>query len=734
LKKLFLILFTSIAAADLARAQVAALPTTTPSPASSPSAKNAEAERVVVSAGAVEHSETDTVESVTVLSDTELKQQNVATLGDALANQPGIGASGFSPGASRPVIRGLADNRVRVLNNGTEVFDVSNLSPDHAPSVSPLLSQTIEVVRGPATILYGSGAIGGVVNILDDRIPVEAPPTRLSGEVDARFDSVDLERSGAMSLDLALTPHIILHADGSIFRTDSRHIPGFALDEQIQAELTPEQRAGRDFGQNPEGEVPNTFVRTKDFGFGASYVWDKGYFGVSYGEFLSIYGIPDDPEVDDPTVPPPHVRLDVTKRQVNVRSSIVDPLPGIGTMNFKFDYTDYKHDEIEDETIGSTFKTSGVDSRIEFVHQPLGLFEGSFGTQVFIKDLSILGADAFLQPTTTTEVAGFLFEEVKLGPVRFQFGGRIEHQNVEISSSDPTLTSLTSPSQKNQNFLPLSAAGGVVYDFAKDYVLALNLTYSQRAPTAEELFARGPHDATFQFLIGDPNLTEETSRGVDLSLRKTDGVVTGSISGFYNYFTNFIDFTPTADFEDGLRVFIYTPKTADFFGGEARIQFHLLPLTITKIADETVNDPKSVKSIVTHEAAEPQKNPNDLFLEFQSDYVHAEDVNTGEPLPRITPLRYSASLNYESERWTAKIEGQRVNRQYRTAEFETSTPGYTFLNVSLGYNFRAGPTYNNVYVRGTNLTNEEARDHLSFLKEVMPLPGRSILVGIRTAF
>jgi iron complex outermembrane receptor protein len=730
LKKLFLILLATAISGGIASAQVAVSPAPSPTPAK----KTAEAERVVVTAGAIEHSETDTVESVTVLNGVQLKQQNVATLGDALANEPGVAASGFSPGASRPIIRGLADNRVRVLNNGTEVFDVSNLSPDHAPSVSPLLSQSIEVVRGPATILYGSGAIGGVVNVIDSRIPVEAPVTTLSGEADARFDSVDLERSGAIALELAVTPHLVVHADGSIFRTDSRDVPGFALDERIRALLTPAQRNNDSFGNDPHGEVPNTFVRTKDFGFGASYVWDKGYFGASYNEFRSIYGIPDDPEVDDPTAPPPHVRLDVIKRQGNVRSSIVDPFPGIGAINIKFDYTDYKHDEIEDHTIGSTFKTSGVDSRLELVHKPLGPFEGSFGTQIFVKDLSILGEDAFLQPTTTTEVAGFVFEEVRVGPVRFQIGGRIEHQNIEIDSIDPTLTSLTSPDQKNQDFLPLSAAGGVVYDFAQDYVLALNLTYSQRAPTAEELFARGPHDATFQFLIGDPNLTEETSRGVDVSLRKTGGIVTGSISGFYNYFTDYIDFTPTGDFEDGLRVFIYTPKNAEFFGGEAKVDFHLLPLTITRIADQTVDDPKSVKNVVAKESSEAQKNPNDLFLDFRADYVHAEDADTGEPLPRITPLRYSASLNYQSEHWTAKIEGQRVNRQYRTAEFETSTPGYTFFNASVGYNFRAGPTLNNIYVRGTNLLDEEARDHLSFLKEVLPLPGRSIIVGVRTEF
>ena len=202
------------------------------------------------------------------------------------------------------MIRGQADNRIRVLNNGTEVFDVSNLSPDHAPSVSPLLSQSIEVVRGPATILFGSGAIGGVVNVSDTVIPVEQPSTALSGEVDGRFNSADLERSGAISLTLSPAKHWVFHGQFSFLRTDDRRIPGFALDERIRAGLTPAQAAGREFGENPEGTVPNTFVKTKDYAFGLSYVWDKGYVGASFTEFLSVYGVPDDPEVDDPTMPP----------------------------------------------------------------------------------------------------------------------------------------------------------------------------------------------------------------------------------------------------------------------------------------------------------------------------------------------------------------------------------------------------------------------------------------------
>jgi iron complex outermembrane receptor protein len=716
--------------ASIALAQEAVSTAATPRP--SPSPGTAEVERVVVSGGAIERSETDTAQSVTVLSENNLKLRTEPTLGDTLAAQPGISASGFTGGASRPIIRGQADNRVRVLNNGTEVFDVSNLSPDHAPSVSTLLSQSIEVVRGPATILFGSGAIGGVVNITDNLIPVEQPPEPISGEVDGRFDSTDLERSGAIALTLSPVQHFVVHAEGSLLRTDDRRIPGFALDERIRSELTPEQKQNDGFGGNPFGIVPNTFIKTKDFGIGASYVWDKGYIGASYNRFLSEYGVPDDPEVDEPGVPPERVHLKVRKDQYNVRSSVVDPLSWFSVANLKFVYTDYKHDEIDNETVGATFKTKGVDSRIELVHKPIGLFEGSIGSQIFYKELSVLGEEAFLQPSETLLVAGFVFEEVKLNPVRLQFGVRVEHDSISIDSSDPNLTSLTSPDQKDQEFWPISGAAGAIYDFAEGWQLALNLNYSERAPTAEELFARGPHDATFQFIIGDPNLDVEINRSVDLSLRKTAGIITGFISSFYTSYDGFIDFTPTGEFEDGLRVFIYTPKKAEFFGGEARADIHLLPLTITKMSEP--EDSKSVKNVITKGEATTEKNPNDLYLRLQGDYVHAEDADTGEPLPRITPLRYGASLNYESEHWTASIEGQRVSRQYRHAEFETSTPGYTFLNVSLGYKFRWGRTYNFVYVRGTNLTDEEGRDHLSFLKEVLPLPGRGVIVGARTTF
>jgi iron complex outermembrane receptor protein len=719
-----------LAAPLLAFAQDAVRPAASPTPAAT-----AETERVVVVGGAIERSETEKAQSVTILNENALKQKAAPNLGDTLSNEPGIAGSGFTAGSSRPVIRGQADNRVRVLNNGTEVFDVSNLSPDHAPSVSALLSHSIEVVRGPATILFGSGAIGGVVNVSDDLIPVEQPSTTLSGEFGGRANSADDERSGAFHLTLSPVKHIVLHGQFSYTQTDDRSIPGFALNERMRALLTPAQAAGRGFGENPDGTVPNTFVETKDYSFGASYVWDKGYLGASYTQFLSEYGVPNNPETSDPTMPPSPVHLEVDKRQFNARSSIIEPWPWLSNANAKFVYTDYQHQEVEGDEVGATFNTSGVDSRLELVHKPVGPFEGSVGGQFFYKELSVIGDEAFLQPTQTTQIAAFLFEELKLGKVRLQFGARVEHQSVHIDNADPLLTSLTSPDQREQDFLPVSGAAGLLYDFAEGWQLAVNGTYSQRAPTAEELFARGPHEATFQFIVGNPNLSEEKNIGVDLSLRKTSGVVTGSISAFYNHYDGFIEFAPTGGFEDGLNVFVYTPKTAEFYGGEAKADRHLLPLTITQTESQEATDPKSVKNIITRETnTEPRRNPNDLFLRVQADYVHATDLDSGTPLPRITPFRFTASLNYQGENWNATIEGQRVNAQDRVAQFERATPGYTFLNASVGYKFRTGPTYNYLYLKGTNLTNEEARDHLSFLKEVLPLAGRGVTVGFRTTF
>ena len=393
-------------------------------PASSGSTPVTQLEEVVVTASPLQRRAFDLAQPVSVLTGDALQLKLQPTLGDTLNGEPGIAASHFTNGASRPIIRGMTDYRVLILQNGTDVFDVSNLSPDHTPSVEPLLSQRIDVIRGPATILYGSSAIGGVVNVIDNSIPTHALFKMFDLELDSRYYSADTEFAGAFAVDFMPVNHFVLHVDGSLLTTDNVRIPGFALTPAIQAQLSPEQQAlGNQFGGNPKYVVPNTRVNTKDIGIGGSYVWDKGFFGVSFSQYASYYGVPDDPLVDDPNVPPTPVHLSVLKRRYSLHAGVVDPFRYFTNADLKFSYNDYKHLELDGTAVGSTFLTHGFDSRLELVHQSFGPVQGSVGAQLSWHFLSVLGEDAFLQPTNVWQAGLFAFEEIKLSPLRLQLGG-----------------------------------------------------------------------------------------------------------------------------------------------------------------------------------------------------------------------------------------------------------------------------------------------------------------------
>lgn len=689
-------------------------------------------DEVVVTGSPIGRSAFDLAQPVSTLSGAPLKLKLGPTLGETLSGEPGVAASSYTAGASRPIIRGLADDRVLVLQNGTDIFDVSSLSPDHNPSLQPLNAQSIEVVRGPATILYGSSAIGGVVNVLDRRIPTTVP-SPVAGEIDGRFSSGTMERSGSANFDLRATEHLVFHLDGTLLRTDNLRVPGRVFSPRIREGVGEVRRErGNQYGGYPEHLVPNTSIKSQDFGIGTSYIWDKGYLGFAFSQYLAEYGVPDggDP-LDDPAEFPARVKLDIHKRRYEVRSSIQDPLPWLSGANFKLSYTEYKHNELDDNIVGSTFKTHGLDARVELLHHAIGKLEGSLGFQGIYRTLGVYGDEAFLRPNQTATGAAFIFEELNLQPVRFQMGARVEYDRVHLGSDDPAFTSLTRGAETSRDFVPLSGALGVIYDFTKEANAALTVRYSERAPTAEELFARGPHDATFQYLIGEPDLPKEKVLGFDLSVRKRSGFVTGSASAFYNHFFDFIDFAGTGAIEDDLNVFQYAEKRADFFGGEGQMAFHFLPAHVPV----QKGDGKSVKEIVSQERTDGEMlNPNDLFLEVNASYVHAQDETTDHPLGRIPPLRFGAAVGYQSPAFGARIEVVRTDSQTRHAEFETATEGYTFLNASLTYTFRRGPLAYDFYVRGSNLTDEVARDHTSFLKDVLPLQGRSVTVGVRASF
>jgi iron complex outermembrane recepter protein len=703
MKKILTLSVTLIVGARMTTAQDTVAPPAASTPAPAP---HAETERVVVSSTPLGGELYEQVQPVTILSGEELKLRLEPTIGETLDGEPGVSSTYFGPGASRPIIRGLGEDRIRVLQDGLDPVDASTVSPDHAVTIEPLNVKIIEVVRGPATLLYGPNTVGGAVNVIDNRIPSERLSRALEGRAEGRFSSAEDLRSGAGIVELGLGP-IVIHLDGFKRETDNIEIPGFARSERLR-EIDPLPPGEKE----PKDVLPNSFTESEGGAAGASYVWDKGYFGVAYSGIDSTYG----------TVVEPDVTIGLEQRRWDARGAFQQPFLPIKSITYKFGYSDYTHTEFEGSEVGTVFDNTGYDGRIEIVHEKLGLFEGVFGYQTQKTDFSALGEEAFLPPVETERHAGFVFEEIDLNPFRLQFGARFDHQ------SNQSQTNLAFGPGITRDFDAISGSAGVLYVPSKDYVITLSLSYTQRPPTYIELFANGPHIATNAFEIGDPNLDLEESLGIDLSFRKKLGRITGAISFFYNRFDNFIVEEPTGEIRDGLPVFVFRGTDADFVGGELVIDFHL-------IEPFAAEEPGSGKDGKTVETLGYPGNPHGLHLETKADYVYTQDNSTGRSLPRIPPFRAGAALIYEwKDRFSARVEGQYAHEQDRTAEFELPTDSYFLLSASVTYRVPVGPVEFDIFLKGTNLTNEEARLHPSFLKDIAPLAGRGVLIGARTTF
>ena len=660
-------------------------------------------DEVVVTANRSDQTLFQQVQPATVLKGRNLQLKLQPTLGETLNSEPGVSSTSFGPGASRPVVRGLGDDRIRILQNGTSVLDVSNVSPDHAVAVDPLTIRSIEVVRGPATLLYGPNTIGGVVNVIDDRIPQERfAGTYPSGKFETSAGSADdlFSQSGAITWGAG---PLVFHLDGFNRETDDIEIPGHARSEALRkADPLP---AGT---PEPRGSLPNSATESKGAGLGASYVWEKGYLGFSYSGIDSTYG----------TVAEPDVTIDLRQRRWDMRSAVYSPASWISEINYKLGYSDYDHTEFEGSEVGTQFLVEGYDGRIELVHEKIGLFEGAIGFESQQSEFSALGAEAFLPPVQNQVNSVFFFEEIPLDPVRFQFGARYDRQ-----TNDTEANAAFGPSV-DREFNAFSTSAGIVYTPLEDYAVALAVAYTQRPPTYVELFADGPHVATGTFEVGDKDLGTEDSLSLDLSLRKRAGRVTGSVSAFYYRFNDFISLAPTGgtNSEDSLPIYAYRPIGANFWGAEIETTFHLLePMELAPVTDSKSPAPARISD-------------SQLDLTLRADYVHAEDRSTGEPIPRIPPFRMGAALDYSKGPFGAKLEGQYAAAQHRHADYELPTDGYFLLSASVSYDLKLGDLATTVYLRGTNLTNEEARQSTSFLKDISPMAGRGVIAGIRTEF
>lgn len=666
-------------------------------------------ETIVVASTPLQRTLFEQASPVSILTGEPLRLQLAPTLGETLAGTPGVSSTYFGPAASRPVIRGLDADRIRVLQNGVNTIDASATSVDHAVSFQPVVVESIEVVRGPATLLYGPNAIGGLVNVIDRRIPDERIERTVQGSVEGKYGSVNTERGGAFVLEGGLGG-FAWHIEGYKTATDDLHVPGFVRSARLR------ERDPLPDGEKEQRDVLlNSNLRTEGLSGGASYVWEKGYIGAAYSGFHTNYG----------TVAEPNVTIDMEQRRFDTRGAFYDPLPIIKAINYKFGYSDYEHTEFEGSAVGTTFKNEGYDGRLEITHAKLGPFEGTIGYQSEKSDFSALGEEAFVPPVETLTNSAFLFEEVTLGPVKLQGGIRYDHITAD-SDTAPRF----GPG-RNRTFDNVSGSLGVVWTPIDDYTIALSGSYSERAPTYQELFANGPHVATNAFEIGNPDLGVEKALGVDLTFRKKAGRVTGALSLFYTRFSDFIGEFATGDEvageEDVLPVYAFRGTDAEFWGGELETTIHLL----APVEGAAGPGGKSGKDLV--ETSQPV-DPHTLDLILKADYVHARDTISGDPLPRIPPFHGSVALAYGKGRFGARIEGQYAARQNRTSEFELATDSYFLLNASVNYRLGTGPVQWDAYVRGTNLTNEEARLHTSFLKDIAPLAGAGVTVGLKASF
>ncbi|PTR09498.1 iron complex outermembrane receptor protein [Nitrosospira sp. Nsp5] len=639
---------------------------------------------VVVTATPFENrSELDTAQPVSVLRGEDLRRKREASLGDTLSRELGVASSSFGPAAGRPIIRGLDGPRIRVLENGIGTLDLSAISPDHAVTAESLNASQIEILRGPATLLYGSGASGGIVNVVSGRIPNQLFKSP-KGDIEIRGNTATEERTGAFNATGSIGGRASWSVGGFKRKTGDYHIPG---------------RADESNPSSKKGIVENSAIDSDGISAGGSLVGERGFIGGSISRLESKYGIPS----------PEGSKIDLKQTRYDLSGELDKPIIGFDKLKIRTGYNDYKHNEIEGTgEIATRFKNHGLESRAELLHAPIKNWQGVFGVQFQDRNFSALGEEAVIPVTKSRSTGIFLVEERNWDRWRLELGGRIER-----ATQDP---------QNNANpsraFNLYNVSAGTLWKFMEGYGLGLSATRGQRAPSTEELYIKGAHRGTATFQTGDDTLGGETTSNIDLTLRKNTGPIKWKINVFHNWIDNYIfvrsadtngdgvadrvDDTGTPDPSGEFLVQNFAQTGARFFGAEAEVIFTLKP-----------------------DATE---------LRLFTDYVRGK-LDMGGNVPRITPQRFGLELNHKVGSWTANVNAFHVMRQNRVAELETSTPGYTLVNVDVSY--RIKETKSNgikIFLQGKNLLNEEMRVHTSFLKNFAPLPGIAAVIGLRGEF
>ncbi|WP_346838039.1 TonB-dependent receptor [Microbulbifer sp. SAOS-129_SWC] len=649
-------------------------------------------EEVNVTVSPLEQSADAVAAPVSVLSGDKLRNAASSTLGQTLKSQLGVADASFGGGVGLPVIRGQSANRVKVLNDNLDSADASNTSSDHAATIEPLLAKRIDILRGPATLRYGSGAIGGVVNVTDGRIPSEQPE-QLEGAVEMRHDTSNNQNAEVFRLSNGLGEHLAWYVDGVYRENGDTQIPGKALDREAL------QDSGSNF--NTDGHVANTNARAKSGSGGISWISDSGYLGLSVNHLANNYGIPPGAEPGAPAdAAPDPVRIDMQQTRYDVKGEHRFDGDYWDKLLFRLGYTDYQHVELEDGNPGTRFTNNTWESRVELTHGG-DTWRGAYGLQLSNKDFAALGEEAFVPPSVTQSAGAFVMKERDWDQWHLDLGGRLEHVSVDPNNGDA------------QDFGLTSASGAVQYFLGDHQHLSLGLASAERAPVQEELFADGVHVAEGRYLLGNRGLSKENSVNLELGYHHHNEDASGwhaaklSASVYYNHIGDYIYARDTGmnDPESGLGIFNYTNRDAHFYGAEASLEIPLRDaLRLTLFGD-------SVR------AAFDDRIPG-----------QSRDV------PRLPPLRFGFALGGDYDQWNWNLRTTRATAQDRPGAFDTPTDGYTRVDLTAQYDLPVGDNNATVFVNANNLLDDEIRNSTSLLRNYAPDAGRSIEAGVRFIF
>jgi iron complex outermembrane receptor protein len=664
----------------------------------------------IVVTGALRRDRSDILSGVSVIQGADLAQAVRPTIGETLEHLPGVSATSFGPAASRPILRGQQGERVRVLTDGIGSIDVSNTSVDHAVVINPLLAERVEVLRGPEALLFGSAAIGGVVNVIDKRIPRTVPDEPIHAEAMATYGSAANERSGAVGVDVPLGDRFVVHADGSYLKTDDLRIGGYVLSPRARQQalasslLPPDPNAEEpiDFAASAalKGKLPNSSSKTWTAGVGAAFITDTGNLGVSYSHYDSFYGVPVR-YATEPGQEQEAPRLDLKQDRVDLRTEVQTGGGLLQTIRARAAYASYRHFELEEDgSVGTAFYNKGLEGRLELVQADHGPWKGVTGAQYFSRDFNVIGEEAFLPKSSSQQFGLFTLQQLDYGKFKVEAGARYEH-SIQEAKPGPDQPQFFAGRRSYDTF---SGSVGASYALGGDWKIGVNALRTLRAPSAEELFANGPHAGTQSFEVGDPDFKTERSYGVEAVLRGKGAGYTFEASVYHNWFSNFIYERQTGEIEDGLPVFQYSQAKARYYGFEAQGT-----LTLARIGE------------------------TEIVADALADYVRAKIVGVGDA-PRIPPLRLLGGLGVNTPKLDGRVEVEWTDKQNRIAAFETPTDGYTLVNAEL--NVRPWGTERplSFALSANNIFDVDARRHASFLKDFAPLAGRDLRVTAKVSF